>query len=192
MDLDEKEMMKDIMDDGVVSGKDIHTHSVDDLEFKKFKKMKNSKKRKDHEMIRSDHHGDYIDDYADEYHKTKHDIIDTLDGKSKYRKNFDEDILEEFHGKHLSEEEWNLKEKKERENLDELIAKEKELEAAQKDVKAAEESLSAEKKKIDDEINEKIHETEVMRKEFERKATERAEAERRAAELREKVELEER
>lgn len=92
----------------------------------------------------------------------------------------------------MSEEEWTLKEKKERENLEELVAKEKELESAANDVKAAQASLSEEKKKIDDEINQKIKETEDLRKDFERKAAARAEAERRAAELRERTELEER
>jgi hypothetical protein len=37
----------------------------------------------------------------------------------------------------LTEEEWNLKQKKEQKNLDELTQKEKELEAASKEVNAA-------------------------------------------------------
>ena len=167
---------------------------------------------KGHEKIGKDHDGKFIDDYKDEYHKTKHDIIDTLDTHTRSKKNYnkgeydddfssrkdykkgglDEDYLDDFHGRHLSEEEWTLKERKEKENLNELISKENELEAAAKDVKAAQDSLSGEKKHIDAEINGKIRETENLRKDFERKASARAEAERRSAELREKVELEER
>jgi hypothetical protein len=58
-------------------------------------------------------------------------------------------------------------------------------------VKAAQDSLSAEKKKIDNEINQKIKETEEMRHNFQDKAERRSDAERRAAVLREKMEIEE-
>lgn len=181
---------------------------MEDLDDKKYKKRK-YKNVKGHEKINDDHDGKYIDEYKDEYHKTKHEIIDTLDTHTRSKKYYDRgdfsdfrsrrlddyrkfDVRDEFNGKHLTEEEWTLKEKKERENLSELVAKEKELESAANDVKSAEASLSEEKKKIDAEINGKIRETEQLRKDYERKAQARAEAERQAAELREKIELEER
>jgi hypothetical protein len=139
MDLDEHEMMKDIMDGDVVTGKNVHAHSFDDLDETVFRKKKAKKRpEKRHEKVKTDEDGDYIDDYKDTYHKTKNDIIDALEGgKSKHRsaEDFDDEDFSEFHGRHLTEEEWKLKEKKEQENLSELIAKEKELEAAQKDVR---------------------------------------------------------
>lgn len=208
-------MTKDIMGDDHVSGKHVHAKDFDELEEgdqKRYSKKSSKYKRVDgQEKISKDHHGKYIDDYEDKYHKTKHDIIDTLDTHTRSKKyynkgddmsdfsnfrsrksfkDYDDDY--DFHGKHLSEEEWTLKEKKEHENLSELISKEKELESAAGDVKAAQTSLSDEKKKIDEEINGKIRETEQLRKDFERKAAARAEAERRSAELREKAELEDR
>lgn len=213
--MDEHEMTKDILGDGHDSDK--HSHSrdfdeLDEIDSSSNKKSRKYKKVRGHEKIGKDHDGKFIDDYKEEYHKTKHDIIDTLDTHTRSKKYYhrgeydddflsrkeykrgglDEEFQDDFHGRHLSEEEWTLKEKKERDNLNELISKEHELEAAAKDVKAAQDSLSSEKKHIDDEINGKIKETENMRKDFERKASARAEAERRSAELREKVELEER
>lgn len=198
-ELDEKSMMKDIMGDGedIISEKEIHASDIDDLSEGKSKKKVKKTKKVDHEKIREDEDGKYIDDYKEVYHRTKGDIIDTLDGHAITKKSYKKKVFEsteddEFMSRHLSEEEWTLKEKKEKENLQELISKEHELEAAAKDVKEAQDSLSGEKKKIDDEINMKIKETENMRKDFEKKASERAEAERRAAEIREKIELEER
>jgi hypothetical protein len=192
-------MMKDIMGDGedIISEKEIHASDIDDLSEGKSKKKVKKTKKVDHEKIREDEDGKYIDDYKEVYHRTKGDIIETLDGHAITKKSYKKKVFEsteddEFMSRHLSEEEWTLKEKKEKENLQELISKEHELEAAAKDVKEAQDSLSGEKKKIDDEINMKIKETENMRKDFEKKASERAEAERRAAEIREKIELEER
>lgn len=171
----------------------------DEVDEKRYKKRK-YKKVRGQEKINKDHDGKYIDDYDDKYHKTKHDIIDTLDTHTRSKKYYkrgdldnddfitkksykvgdlDEEYLDDFHGRHLSEEEWTLKEKKERDNLKELVAKEHELEAAAKDVKTAQDSLTEEKRVIDKEINGKIKETETMRKDFERKAAARAEAERR-------------
>jgi hypothetical protein len=112
------------------------------------KKGKKHFKGKDQEKIREDQDGKFIDDYKGEYHHTKDDIMDTLDGVRRSKKHvFEEDY--DFLSKHLSEEEWTLKERKEKENLQELISKEHELESAEKDVKAAQDSLSLEKKKID-------------------------------------------
>lgn len=199
-DLDEHSMMKDIMGDGdAISEKEIHGSDIDDFDDKKMKrKFKSKRNAKDHEKIREDGDGKYIDDYKDEYHHTKHEIFDTLDGRSvakkSYKKNikFDIDEDDDLSTRHLSEEEWTLKEKKERENLQELISKEHELESAAKDVKSAQDSLASEKRIIDDEINKKIKETEYLRNDFEKKTAERADAERKAAEIREKIELEER
>jgi hypothetical protein len=142
--------MKDIMGDkdDIISDKDINANDIDKLdESKMYKKSK--KHFKSHEKIREDKNGKFIDDYKNKYHHTKDEIMDTLDDSKKIKKHeFEED--DEFLSKHLSEEEWTLKEKKEKENLKELISKEHELESAEKDVKAAQGSLSFEKKKIDD------------------------------------------
>ena len=136
-------MMKDIMGKGGVSEKEINAETLGDL--KKYKKK--SYKKKDHEKTHEDHDGKYIDDYAHMYHKTRYDIHDAIDRSkdSKHRSynrkydsedlddrvhshhNFDSEYLDDFSSRHLSEEEWTLKEKKEQENLNELIAKEKEL-----------------------------------------------------------------
>lgn len=98
--------------------------------------------------------------------------------------------MDDFYGysPHLTEEEWLLKQKKEKKNLEELTQKEKELEAASREVNQAQDLLAQEKQKIDAEINQKMKEMENMKREFEEKEAARIEAERRAAEERHRIE----
>lgn len=56
----------------------------------------------------------------------------------------------------MSEEEFNKREAKEAQNLEELSKKESELESADKDIKKAESSIKSEKEKVDQEIKEKL------------------------------------
>lgn len=119
-----------------------------------------------------DKDGKYVDDYADNYHRSKDDIERTLDGRysnsrDSYRgysndaypsngylkrsDNYDSRSRDDYRSsdrgsydndQHLSEEEWILKQKKEQKNLEELTSKEKELQVASKDVNAAQDSLA--------------------------------------------------
>lgn len=106
-----------------------------------------------------DKDGKYVDDYADNYHRSKDDIERTLDGRysnsrDSYR-GYSDDYYSrsrDYYGssdrgsydydQHLSEEEWILKQKKEQKNLEELTSKERELQVASKDVNAAQDSLA--------------------------------------------------
>jgi len=106
-----------------------------------------------------DKDGKYVDDYADNYHRSKDDIESTLDGRysnsrDSYRGYSDDynSRSRDYYGssdrgsydndQHLSEEEWILKQKKEQKNLEELTSKERELQVASKDVNAAQDSLA--------------------------------------------------
>lgn len=174
--------------------------------------MKDHERRRDYhgnDKIMQDKNGRYVDDYADNYHRSKDQIQRALDEPSsssfrgytsdyfgRHADDFGSHVRDEYRSDgghddyvpHLSEEEWLLKQKKEQKNLEELTAKEKELEVASKDVIAAQDSLAVEKQKIDAEINQKMKEMENMKREFESKEGARIEAERRAAEERQKIE----
>lgn len=188
----EEAMTRDITSDGVVSGKSIQADTTADLES-------SQPIHGEHEKVRMDRDGKYIDDYSEEYYNTQHEIKDTLDGTDFHRRRayhpwHSDQYYDNLHGdllshRHLNEEQWLLKEKKEKENFELLSKKEIELEKAEKDVTQAQESLTLEKKRIDEEINKKIEETKLLNKQFEKKAADRAEADRKAAEDRERLEI---
>lgn len=106
--------------------------------------------------------------------------------------NYDETTLRAGRYRGLTDDEWSQREAKHQRNLDELLKKQKELEDAHGEVHEALTSLSSEKASIDQEIKQKVVETEKMRDEFRKKAIEREVAERKAAMEREKAKMIER
>lgn len=139
-----------------------------------------NEERKGHEDgVHEDSDGRYIDEYQTKYKHSHKDIKREVD-------RLESDYSDSLRVHGLTEEEWKLKQKKEQQNLEELGAKEKELEEAAIEVSKAQNSLGDEKKKIDGEIKSKLDQNEKLKLEFEKRAAERAEAERKAAEERER------
>jgi len=114
--------------------------------------------------------------------KNHYDILDDLDEGS-FRAG-------RYRG--LTDEEWTAREAQQQKNLNELLAKQKELEQAHAEVQSALKALAGDKGSIDSEIKSKVQETEQLRVQFRKKAAERAEAERKAAIEREKQQMVER
>lgn len=108
--------------------------------------------------------------------KNHYDILD----------DFDEGFFRAGRYRGLTDEEWTAREAQQQKNLDELLAKQKELEQAHSEVQSALKALSGDKEQIDSEIKAKVKETEQLRIKLRKKAAERAEAERKAAIEREK------
>lgn len=124
------------------------------------------------DRIREDRYGKYVEDDASNYQKSRREIQraldsgrDSKDSRRSYS-DFESDRrgaddyessrryrsknsrsggdYDDYHrsSEHLTEEEWVLKQKKEKKNLDELTQKEKELEAASKEVNQAQDLLA--------------------------------------------------
>ena len=118
------------------------------------------------DRVHEDRYGKYVEDDASNYPRSRREIYRALDNKRGYRdgyKGYSSDYADDFeysrrgrysrygdyddHGysSHLTEEEWLLKQKKEKKNLEELSQKEKELEAASREVNQAQDLLAQEK-----------------------------------------------
>lgn len=121
--------------------------------FKKLQKIR----------VQQDEDGKYIDQDKDKMDKNLHEII-----MSKIDKTLKIDGM--------SEKEFNKREAKEAQNLEELTKKESELVSADKDIKTAESNIKCEKEKIDQEIKNKLGQTENLKQTFAQKKAAREEA----------------